>query len=231
MLLDLYKFLAACWPHVLAIIAVSYLLGSLSFAIIVTKLYSKDDIRNHGSGNAGATNVLRSQGVVPALLTTIGDVAKSVAAALIGMHVMNAVHKAGSVDMTQRELQITGMYLAGLFCIIGHLYPIFFGFRGGKGVLATFGMCLILDTWVALLCLLIFIIVVLICKMVSAGSITAAVFLVILTYIFRKFVYGFDYELVLFCTLSAALIAGLLIYKHIPNIKRILSGTESKITF
>ena len=231
MLLDLYQFVSACWLYLLIVVAVSYLLGSISSAIIVTKLYSKDDIRNHGSGNAGATNVLRSQGAVPALLTTLGDLAKSVAASLFGQHIMNIVHKANLVEMTQQQLQITGMYLAGLCCIIGHLYPVFFGFRGGKGVLATLGMCLILDWRVALLSLLVFILVVLACKMVSAGSIIAALSLVLLTYLFRQFVDGWNYELVLFCTLAAALIAGLLIFKHIPNIQRILSGTEHKITF
>ena len=133
--------------------------------------------------------------------------------------------------MLEENLRLVGQYLAGFFCIIGHLFPLYFGFRGGKGVLTTLGMMLILDWKVALLSLLMFIIVVLFSRMVSLGSICAAATMAVLTYVFRMFVYKQDASTVIFCTCMAVLIAAILIIKHIPNIKRIAKGTESKLSF
>ena len=228
-------FLADSWLALLLTMAIAYLLGSLNSAIIVTKLTTKQDIRTYGSGNAGATNVLRSQGKVPALLTTLGDLLKSFIAVIIGGALLTNLHMAGVEPLYELPGDISnllvGRYLAGLFCIIGHLFPVYFGFKGGKGVLTTLGMMLILDWRVALICLGFFIVVVLISRMVSLGSVVAAALLPVFTYIFRAFVEKQSGSTVIFCTAMAVLIAAILIIKHIPNIKRICAGTESKFSF
>ena len=224
-------FLQNSWLALLLTAAAAYLLGSINSAIIVTRLFAKEDIRSYGSGNAGATNVLRSQGKLPAILTTVGDLAKSFAAVLLGGFLLTnlslgqpSVSSYLAPFMLEENLRLVGQYLAGFFCIIGHLFPLYFGFRGGKGVLTTLGMMLILDWKVALLSLLMFIIVVLFSRMVSLGSICAAATMAVLTYVFRMFVYKQDASTVSFC-------AAILIIKHIPNIKRIAKGTESKLSF
>lgn len=229
MLVQYLYVLKSCWPSLLLTALCAYLLGSFSFAIIITRLYSHSDIRDSGSGNAGATNVLRSQGKLPAVLTTAGDLAKSIASVLVGrwlVEVMNRGYMGSSVNFV-----LVGAYLAGLFCILGHLYPLYFGFRGGKGVMTTLGMMLILDWRAALLCLAVFIIVVLISRMVSLGSICAGIALPIFTYLFSTFVDHNSLNDTIFCTLMTAFIAFILILKHIPNIRRIANGTESKLSF
>lgn len=227
-------FLQNSWLALLLTVVVAYLLGSINSAIIVTRIFSKDDIREQGSGNAGATNVLRSQGKLPAILTTLGDVLKSLIAVLIGGWLVANLNMVPDADLSGFRLadpQLVGQYLAGFFCIIGHLYPLYFGFRGGKGVLTTLGMMLILDWKVALLSLLVFIIVVAFSRMVSLGSVCAAATMAVLTYVFRTFVYRQDTGTVIFCTCMAVLIAAILILKHVPNLKRIAQGTESKLSF
>lgn len=230
------QFLSNHWLPLVLVPVIAYLLGSLNFAIIVTKRRSHADIRDFGSGNAGATNVLRSQGKTAAVLTTIGDLAKSILAVWIGGWLMNALDSASLLEVAQNGdameyVEIMGRYIAGLFCILGHLYPLYFGFRGGKGVMTTLGMMLVLDWRVALVSLAAFIVVVAIGRMVSLGSICAGIVLIITTYIFRAKVDAMPDAVVHMCTAMAVLIVGLLIIKHIPNIKRILNGTENKISF
>lgn len=226
MLSQLLSFLRECWPSLLLIAAMAYLVGSISSAILVTRLFSGTDIRDSGSGNAGATNVLRSQGKLPALLTTVGDLGKSIAAVLLGAFLakaMNAGYTGSELDFV-----LVGQYLAGVFCIFGHLYPVYFGFRGGKGVMTTLGMMLILDWRAALICLGLFILLVLLFRMVSLGSVLAVALLPVVTYLFSVRD-GNPFGNTLFSTLMTALIALVVIVKHIPNIKRILNGTESRI--
>lgn len=225
---EIIRFIASCWPSLIVIALSAYLLGSINSAIIVTRLFSSTDIRNAGSGNAGATNVLRSQGKLPAILTTLGDLGKSIAAVLLGrwiVVVLNMNYSGGEFKYV-----LAGAYLAGVFCILGHLYPVYFGFRGGKGVLATLGMMLILDWRAALFCLTVFIVVVLISKMVSLGSICAVASLPIFTGLFSAYIDKNPAANTLFSTIMTLLIAAILITKHIPNIKRIISKTESRIS-
>lgn len=226
------EFLKNSWLALLLTMAIAYLLGSVNSAIIVTRLFAKEDIRKYGSGNAGATNVLRSQGKLPALLTTAGDLLKSFLSVLAGGWLLRNLQLAAVPVTGTQELDgmvLVGQYLAGLFCIIGHLYPLYFRFRGGKGVLTTLGMMLILDWRVALICLGFFILVVLIWRMVSLGSVIAAALLPVFTFLFRMFVDQKAAETVWFCTAMSLLIAAILIAKHIPNIRRIMNGTESRL--
>ncbi len=216
--------------------ACAYVLGSVSFAILVTRAFSGKDIRSFGSGNAGATNVLRSQGKLPAALTFIGDLGKSMLSVFLGGRILCNLQlnpaAAGEAELLMynpENLRLIGSYLAGVCCILGHLYPLFFRFRGGKGVMTTFGMTLLLDWKTTLILLAVFIAVVLSTRMVSLGSITAGVLLPIVTFVMRYFAYGQRWETAAFCAAVALLIAVIVIIKHRENIRRILAGTESKI--
>ena len=232
-------FVASFWMPLLLGAIIAYLLGSVNFAIIVTKCMNKGDIRDYGSGNAGATNVLRSQGKGAAALTTLGDLAKSMLAVWIGGWLI--VHMNPDMVMPMEtsyippnawdrdHLRLIGEYVAGLFCILGHLYPLYFGFRGGKGVLATLGMMLVLDWRVALLSLGMFIVAVAIWRMVSLGSIVAGITMVVSTFLFRWLVDGYPASVVGLCTVMALFIVAMLIWKHAANIQRIINGTERKI--
>ncbi len=230
MLTEYTEFLPACSPSLLLTALCAYLLGSINFAIIVTRIFSHSDIRDSGSGNAGATNVLRSEGPLPAILTTAGDLLKSIAAVLLGRWIMVTMNADFAANSTA-NIALIGAYLAGLFCIIGHLKPLYFGFRGGKGVLTSLGMMLILDWRAALVCLGLFIVVVLAFRMVSLGSVCAAVALPFVTYLFSALVDHNRLSDTVFCTLMTVFIALILVCKHIPNLKRIAHGTESKLSF
>lgn len=221
------EFLQNSWAALLTTAVVAYLCGSVSFAIIVTKLFSKKDIRDFGSGNAGATNVLRSQGKLPALFTTLGDLAKSIVAVYVGGWLLTSWQLQpynGALD-----LGLVGAYTAGLCCIVGHMFPIFFGFRGGKGVMTTLGMMLLLDWKAALILLALFAVVVSTTRMVSLGSIVAGIGLPIVTFVFRAYVYHQPMPIVWFCTGVICIISAIVIIRHRSNIVRIINGTENKI--
>ena len=112
----------------------AYLLGSLLFGVLVSKLFYHDDVRLHGSGNAGMTNVLRTYGKLPAVITTIGDVGKSVVAVKLGQFIFDSLLSGTGADFQPLLQPICGAYLAAIFCMLGHSKPVFFGLRGGKGV-------------------------------------------------------------------------------------------------
>ena len=223
------SFIATTWYAALPVAAVAYLLGSISFAIIVTKRFSGKDIRDFGSGNAGATNVLRSQGKWPAAITAVGDLSKSLLSILIGRALFIQLLSADAPHAAY--FGTVGAFTAGVFCIVGHLYPLYFGFRGGKGVITAFGMYLMLDWRVALVILGVFLITFGISRMVSLGSILGAITAPVVMAVFHAVV---DHEpaiIVIFCTAVAVAVAVVLTIKHRTNIVRILNGTESKIYF
>ena len=121
------EYFKICWFVLPVVAVVAYLLGSINFAILVTRRFAHDDIRNHGSGNAGATNVLRSQGVLPALLTTLGDIGKSVVAVLFARFFASAIQQMLAPEGCEGINPVTiAIYTAGLFGILGHLFPLFF---------------------------------------------------------------------------------------------------------
>lgn len=229
MLETLNALVVTYWPQLLLIAAVSYLIGSVNFAILVTRAFSHKDIRDVGSGNAGMTNVLRSQGKLPALFTTFGDLGKSIVSVLLAVWIIRFTKTDSVLAAEQAEASVR--YLAGLCCVLGHMFPVYFGFRGGKGVLAAFGMLLMVDWKVALIVIAIFIVVLLCSHMVSLSSLTASASAVVLTWVFDRFVYQWDSATVLFCTLSTAIIVSLLFIMHRSNIGRIIKGTEHKFAF
>ena len=194
---------------------VAYLLGSISFAIIVSKIVAHDDVRKYGSKNAGMTNILRTYGKIPALFTLIGDFLKG----MLAVFIARAVFSYLGIDLFDAG------YIAGFFALLGHLYPVYFGFRGGKGVLTSLGIILVVNPLVFFILLIIFIPVLIITKIVSLVSVTGALLYPIITVIV-------DYCLrkpVLFDFCFSALFAVIVIYKHRENIKRLLNGTERRI--
>ncbi len=183
---------------------IAYLLGSIPFGVLISKIY-QTDIRKVGSKSSGATNVLRTVGKKPALLTLLGDVGKGIATVLLG-----------KIFLSSPAL-VAGM---GLIAIIGHDWPVFAKFRGGKGVATSLGVFLILTPLPLLLTLLIWLVVLGIWRYVSLASILAGVFLPL-------FIWFFLGGGVLFYISLAAGI--LLIYRHKSNIKRLLADNENKL--
>ena len=216
------------WPALLAAAVVGYLLGSINWAIIVTRAFANKDIRDEGSGNAGATNVLRAHGRKAAAFTALGDVLKSVLAALCGGWLALYIPLDGAAVDTD-VLHLMGGYIGGFSCIIGHVFPVFYGFRGGKGVLTTLGMFLVLDWRVALLCLGIFIVIVACCRMVSLGSVLAIGCGTPLTFFFGLVADKTPLEQVIFCAIFALLVEVVIVWKHKDNLKRIAAGTERRL--
>lgn len=223
------EFLANNWLFLLLTAAAGYLLGSINWAIIITRLFSKKDIRDEGSGNAGATNVLRSHGKLPALLTTVGDIGKSALAVWFGGWLLSRLPLGDAVNIDVDALRMIGGYVGGLACIVGHALPVFYGFRGGKGVLTTLGMFLVLDWRVALLCLAIFIIIVAISRMVSLGSVLAIGCGVVLVPLFTALVDDKAVPWVIFCTVCTVIVESIIVIKHKDNLKRIAAGTERRL--
>lgn len=182
-----------------------YLLGSLNSSLITGRFYGVD-IRKHGSGNAGATNALRTLGKKAALFVLLGDFAKGVLAYLAGYYIYGGSQ---------------GGMLAGTAAIFGHIWPVFFGFKGGKGVLTTLAVLLLIDWPIALGLLGVFIIILILTKYVSLGSIVAAFLFPI-----ASLVFGRSLETVVF----SGIIAALVIIRHRTNIRRLLEGTESRFS-
>ncbi len=225
------SFSSNSWLAILLAMLSAYLIGSMNWAIIITRLFSRQDIRQVGSGNAGATNVLRSQGVVPAVLTLVGDIGKGVLAAFLGGWIMSWVQLApgDAPVLTKEALTLVGRYVAGVFVVLGHLYPVFHGFRGGKGVAASAGLLFVLDWRMALMCMGLFVLTVALSRMVSLGSVLAASYVPVLTFVFRRWADDMPMESVLFCTVLTSIVAVCVIFKHGSNMRRIANGTEHRI--
>lgn len=198
----------------------SYLWGSLNSAIIVIRLLKHEDIRDRGSGNAGLTNVLRVYGKTPALITLICDLFKGVAAVLAARLIVS-----GLLDIVFFNDRIFIGYVAGLFVMLGHIFPVFYGFHGGKGVLLAATTLIAMDPLTCLLSLSVFAIVLAATKYVSVGSISAAAAYPIFTFITQMIRHT---EGRLMNTLLALVIGLLIIYMHKPNILRLKAGTENK---
>jgi len=192
---------------------VAYLLGSISFAIIFSKKFAGFDVREKGSNNAGTTNVLRTVGKRAAILTLICDILKGVIAILFAI-LANKIWKDANLEALK--------YLAGLMAIIGHTFPIYYGFKGGKGVATSLGVILMTDTQIGIICLVFALIIMIATRWVSLGSIMAAILFPILT------VFMVDNN---YAKIISILIALLVIFNHRTNIKRLKNGTENKLSF
>lgn len=205
----------------LIIVAVlSYLLGSLNFGVILSKHLHKDDVRNHGSGNAGTTNMLRNYGKGLGALTILGDMLKVMVAIIIAKLIIS-VDEMSAYQIFSDNANIILKSFAGFFAVLGHIFPCFFSFRGGKGVATSGGMVFMIDWHIALILLAMFIIIVVITKYVSLGSLVMAVFYPVFIFIFYKS---------LPLTFIAIVFALIVIIAHRENIKKLINHTESKIT-
>ena len=205
----------------IAIAIISYLLGSVNTAIIVSKTMYKDDIREHGSGNAGLTNVLRTYGKKAAGLTLLGDMMKSIVAIGVAGLFFGFQYHAG-MSFSQP------CYVAGLFAVVGHIFPIYYGFRGGKGVLTTATAALVLTPIPFAILITLFIIIVAVSKYVSLGSVSVAVLYPVVVPGYIKFCAAPVPALV---ALSTIIIAILVVWCHRENLQRISDRTERKISF
>ncbi len=208
------------------IAVVSYLLGSLNFGVILSNHVKKDDVRNHGSGNAGTTNMLRNYGKGIALMTIIGDMLKvfiAIAVAfLIVRYTPALLGSTGEISLQSLDANMFIKSLAGFFCVLGHIFPCYFRFKGGKGVATAGGMVFAIDWRIALILLAVFIIIVAVTKYVSLGSIIMAI-------LYPVFIYIFHRSIVL--TVIAAVFTVVVIAAHKENIKKLIHHTESKIDF
>ena len=202
---------------IVAIIA--YLIGSVNFSILISKKMAGFDVREKGSGNAGTTNVLRSVGKKAAILTLICDVLKGVLAVLVAYIAGNIVKE--GVD---RALLIQ---IAGLLVVVGHTFPIFFGFKGGKGIATALGVLLITNWNIGLICLVFALVLMALTKMVSLGSISAAILFPVLILLMPHTAYLVDGNYVIYSILMAVLV----VFNHRANVKRLLNGTENKLDF
>lgn len=193
-------------------IAAGYLLGSLNFGLIVSGRFYHDDVREHGSGNAGTTNMMRTYGMLPAVITMVGDFLKSALSVLIGGLLLG----------------LFGGYLAGFAAVIGHVFPLYYGFKGGKGVMAVAGVMALTDWRAFLVLLVIFLLSVLCTKMVSFGSVLTAVLYPIILFNILKITNSASGAFI--GVVFAVFMAATVVIKHKENIKRILAGKESKIS-
>ena len=238
-----------------AVIIIGYLLGSLNFGVIISKVVYHDDIRRHGSKNAGATNMLRTYGKIPAAATFLGDGLKTALAVLIGalflgthntaFYTQNGVIYQDSAHLLRHLQEIygnnipadlnisnipglmsymgyAGMYIGGLAAIVGHAFPVYYRFKGGKGVVSTAVMILCTEPVVFAILILIFICIVAVTKFISLGSIMGVLFY---PFLLNRMT-GFGLH-----NLIAVLITLFVLYLHRENIARLVNGTESKLSF
>lgn len=193
----------------LIIAIISYCIGSISTSYIIAKRMMGVDIRTQGSGNAGSTNVLRTLGKKAGALTFLGDLLKGVVAVLIARLIAYGMH----IDM------VNSSYIAVVFVVIGHNWPVFLGFRGGKGVATSLGAMIAINPIIALSCFAFFILIVYVTKYVSLGSVLSICTSPIIMLVIGNYK---GVAVTLFLSLSVA-------YKHKENIKRLINGTERKI--
>ena len=203
---------------IIAIIA--YAIGSINFSVLISKKMAGFDVREKGSGNAGTTNMLRSVGKKAAVITLLCDILKgvvSIGIALIAGNIVKNVDKAVLVQ------------IAGILVVVGHTFPIFFEFKGGKGVATSLGVIMMINWKIGLICLVFALVIMAFSRMVSMGSVGAAILFPVLTlFINTHFIVeasGMKYFI------FSVILAAMVIFNHRANIKRIANGTENKLSF
>lgn len=204
---------------IIVVAVISYLIGSINFSVLISKRVAGFDVRQKGSGNAGTTNMLRSVGKGAAAITLVCDILKGVVAVVIAFLI-------GLIAKNEAALLVQ---IAGIAGVIGHTFPVFFEFKGGKGVATALGVLICINWKVGLICLIFAVIMMAVTRMVSVGSCTAAVLYPILTLfgVQKDFFIVKEGSYLIFSLLLALLI----IFNHRENIKRILAGKENKLSF
>ena len=203
---------------IIAIIA--YAIGSINFSVIISKKMAGFDVREKGSGNAGSTNMLRSVGKKAAIITLLCDILKGVVAILIALIVGNIVKNVDRAVLVQ---------IAGILVVVGHTFPIFYEFKGGKGVATSLGVIMMINWKIGLICLVFALVIMAFSRMVSMGSVGAAILFPVLTlFMNTNFIVktsGMKYFI------FSVILAGIVVFNHRANIKRIANGTENKLSF
>jgi glycerol-3-phosphate acyltransferase PlsY len=200
---------------ILAALASGYLLGSLNTAVVVGKVYGKD-IRKHGSKSAGLTNTLRVLGRPAAILVLAGDILKGIVACIIGLRLGVYASSGGVKDCVS-------LLAAGAGAVIGHNWPAYFAFKGGKGVLTGVAVLFMLDWVMALICLIFFVIILTLTSYVSLAAICATMLFIAVSFVpaFGHTLYFYEF---------AGVMALIITYRHRENIRRLLLGIENKLT-
>lgn len=193
----------------------AYLVGSIPTAVWYGKVFFGIDVREHGSGNAGATNTLRTLGKKAGITVLLIDFAKGLGAA--------SLVYLDTIPMSNTEMLNMKMLL-GALAVLGHVYPVFAGFKGGKGIATLIGLVTAMSGWLALCCFLTFVIIVSITKYISLGSMVSA----LLSPIFVGLIYDWQQPTFLYFCIAIGI---LVVYTHRTNIGRLKSGTESKFSF
>lgn len=204
------------------IAVITYLIGSINFSIILSKRMAGFDIREKGSGNAGTTNMLRAVGKKAAVITLICDILKGVVSILIAVLVGKIIKNLDNALLVQ---------LAGIFVIIGHTFPVFFKFKGGKGIATALGVLLMINWQIGLICLIFALVLMALTKMVSVGSIAAAIlFPILVAFIDQNYIVptsNSNWSYLVFSIIVSLLV----IFNHRANVQRILNGTENRLSF
>ena len=201
---------------------IAYVIGSINFSVILSKKIAGFDVREKGSGNAGTTNVLRSVGKKAAAITLVCDILKGVVS--IGIAIL-----LGNIPDINKELLVQ---IAGVAVILGHTFPVFFGFKGGKGVATSLGVLLLSNWQIGLICLVFALVLMILTRMVSVGSCAAAVLFPILTlFINEHYTVLTEGKSGNVYFIYSVILAVIVLFNHRSNIKRILNGTENKVSF
>lgn len=207
---------------IIIVAIISYLIGSIMFSVIFTNKIAGFDVRTRGSGNAGSTNVLRTAGKKVAIITLICDILKGVVAVLIG-YIVGKLTKA-SVETSQMII-----LTAGVMVVLGHTFPILFKFKGGKGVATSLGVLLMINWKIGLICLVFALLIMAVSRMVSLGSISAAILFPVLcifineNYLIKANHFGYVLFGIILCLL--------VVFNHRSNLKRMINGKENKLSF
>lgn len=209
--------------YIFLTILMSYIIGSIPFALVIGKVFFKKDVRQYGSGNLGGSNTGRVLGKKIGLLVMLLDLLKAAIAVTLTKLIINT---------TNPELLNLSVYLSSASVLIGHCYTCFANFKGGKAVASTFGILLITNIYIFLICLVLYVILLKLCKLVSLSSIIIF-FIATLISLIPLFRYSplLNINLDLFYCLTLFLIACFVVYRHRSNITRLKQGTENKITW
>ena len=199
----------------IAVAVIAYLIGSVNFSVIISKKMAGFDLREKGSKNAGTTNMLRTVGKKAAAITLVCDILKGVVAVILAKLLSESVNEAIATQ------------IAAVLVVIGHTFPIFFGFKGGKGVATSIGILLVMNWQIGLICLSYGIVIIALTRMVSLGSISAAILFPILTIFITEHYIADGANFTVF----GIVIAAIILFNHRANIKRLNNGTENRISF
>ncbi len=209
------------WLPALLTAAIAYFCGCFNGAVIVSKYILRDDVRTHGSGNAGLTNFYRTFGGPLTFVVILTDVLKAIVAVLVGVWLTGQMLPIPD-QAAQQTATAMAEYWTGLFCLVGHMFPFMFQFKGGKGILSGGTIAILIDWRVALVVWGGFLILAILTRYVSLGSSSTGVTLPIITWIVYQ-----DWLILIL----SIIIGGLIIFKHRSNLQRLAAGNESKFTF